>query len=95
MLTLGHMEAHPGLVHVNNGLVEVCLEALEVHPGALKTHPGALESHSGAMEAHLGAVEAGALRAHPKETSCLTWVHGGSPALGPKRFNLAPCRFFF
>jgi hypothetical protein len=66
-------------VQVYNVAVEVCLGGVEAHPGDLETHPGALESHSGAMEAHPGAMEAGALHAHPKEPSCLTWVHGGSP----------------
>ena len=76
-LTLGPYEG--SLVQVYNGAVEVCLGGVEAHPGALETHPGASESYSGAMEAHPEAVEAGALHAHPKETSCLTWVHGCSP----------------
>ncbi len=59
--------------------MEVCLGAVVAHLRALETHPGTLESHSGAMEAHPGALEAGALHAHPKETSCLAWFHGGTP----------------
>jgi hypothetical protein len=79
MLILGPYGGSPWTCAGYNGAVEVCLGALEAHPGALETHPGALESNSGAMKAHPGVVEAGALHAHPKETSCLTWVHGGSP----------------